>query len=126
MLGFMGQHSPSRSLSKLIFDQTEGNPFFVEEVYRHLAEEGKLFDENGAWLQKGQLDSGSATEKLTSEAQLGWKPHARAGGSTATPRIDMGAAGCLRAQASSACLTLLQWASGRRSRAGGRYRYNRS
>ena len=26
-----------------IFSETEGNPFFVEEVFRHLAEEGKLF-----------------------------------------------------------------------------------
>jgi predicted ATPase len=33
----------------VVFEGTEGNPFFVEEVFRHLAEEGKLFDENGAF-----------------------------------------------------------------------------
>jgi hypothetical protein len=33
----------------MVFEQTEGNPFFVEEVFRHLAEEGKLFDENGVF-----------------------------------------------------------------------------
>ena len=32
-----------------MFKETEGNPFFVEEVYQHLSEEGKLFDESGAW-----------------------------------------------------------------------------
>jgi predicted ATPase len=32
-----------------VFRETEGNPFFVEEVYQHLSEEGKLFDASGAW-----------------------------------------------------------------------------
>ena len=27
-----------------VYDETEGNPFFVEEVFRHLIEEGKLLD----------------------------------------------------------------------------------
>jgi tetratricopeptide (TPR) repeat protein len=40
----------------VIFDQTEGNPFFVEEIYRHLAEEGKLFDQNGIWRQEWCVD----------------------------------------------------------------------
>jgi class 3 adenylate cyclase/tetratricopeptide (TPR) repeat protein len=30
-----------------IYEETEGNPFFVDEVFRHLDEEGKLFDERG-------------------------------------------------------------------------------
>src|SRR5262249_8459128 len=30
---------------------TEGNPFFVEEVFRHLVDEGRLFDKEGAWRQ---------------------------------------------------------------------------
>ena len=64
MLCAMGQHSPPPSLSKLIFDQTEGNPFFVEEVYRHLAEEGKLFDENGAWLQELRADELQVPESI--------------------------------------------------------------
>jgi tetratricopeptide (TPR) repeat protein len=34
-------------LVSLVFDQTQGNPFFVEELYRHLLEEGKLFDTAG-------------------------------------------------------------------------------
>jgi tetratricopeptide (TPR) repeat protein len=34
-------------LVDLVFSETEGNPFFVEEVLRHLEEEGKLFDDKG-------------------------------------------------------------------------------
>lgn len=32
-----------------IYTETEGNPFFVEEVCRSLIEEGKLYRENGRW-----------------------------------------------------------------------------
>jgi hypothetical protein len=35
------------SLASLIFEESQGYPFFVEEVYRHLVEEGKVFDEAG-------------------------------------------------------------------------------
>ncbi|MFT7472826.1 MAG: putative ATPase, partial [Kiritimatiellia bacterium] len=37
-------------LIDLVYTETEGNPFFVEEVFRHLEEEGKLFDENGEFM----------------------------------------------------------------------------
>ncbi len=35
---------PPQVVVDAIFDETEGNPFFVEEVFHHLAEDGKLFD----------------------------------------------------------------------------------
>jgi tetratricopeptide (TPR) repeat protein len=44
--GRAGQ-TPPKELVQLIFSETEGNPFFVEELYRHLDEGGKLFDEDG-------------------------------------------------------------------------------
>ena len=50
MLAVMSGQTPPPSLVRVIFEQTEGNPFFVEEVFRHLAEEGKLFDGSGKWL----------------------------------------------------------------------------
>jgi predicted ATPase len=31
-----------------MFAETQGNPFLVEELYRHLVAEGKMFDETGA------------------------------------------------------------------------------
>jgi predicted ATPase len=44
MLAGMGGSPPPPGLSQAVFKETEGNPFFVEEVYQHLAEEGRLFD----------------------------------------------------------------------------------
>jgi predicted ATPase len=44
--GLSGRQAPA-SLVSLIFDESQGYPFFVEEVYRHLIEEGKVFDQIG-------------------------------------------------------------------------------
>jgi tetratricopeptide (TPR) repeat protein len=41
-----GQQPPAR-LVEAIYTETEGNPFFTEEVFKHLAEEGRLFDADG-------------------------------------------------------------------------------
>jgi serine/threonine protein kinase/tetratricopeptide (TPR) repeat protein len=49
MLTALCAQQPPPSLTRVVFEGTEGNPFFVEEVFRHLAEEGKLFDENGVF-----------------------------------------------------------------------------
>jgi tetratricopeptide (TPR) repeat protein len=49
MLAAMSGQPPPPSLARVVFAETEGNPFFVEEVFRHLAEEGKLFDETSKW-----------------------------------------------------------------------------
>jgi len=59
MLGLLsGQDAPSELIGAVYFE-TEGNPFFVEEVYRYLAEEGRLFDPEGRFrpdLSIGELD----------------------------------------------------------------------
>jgi class 3 adenylate cyclase/tetratricopeptide (TPR) repeat protein len=47
--GLSGREPPER-LVRLIFTETEGVPFFVEEVYRHLTEENRLLDAAGDWL----------------------------------------------------------------------------
>ena len=44
--GMAGQEPPSR-LVEVLYAETEGNPFFTEEVFKHLAEEGRLFDAQG-------------------------------------------------------------------------------
>ena len=49
MLRGMSNQPPPSSLTRVIFQETEGNPFFVEEVFQHLSEDGKLFDAGGAW-----------------------------------------------------------------------------
>ena len=44
MPGAVSDGDPTENLVKTIYDETQGNPFFVEEMYRHLVEEGKVFD----------------------------------------------------------------------------------
>jgi len=56
MLSAMSGQKPPPSLARVIFEETDGNPFFVEEVFRHLAEEGKLFDAEGQWRPGLRVD----------------------------------------------------------------------
>jgi class 3 adenylate cyclase/tetratricopeptide (TPR) repeat protein len=49
MLSKLAGETPPRSLTAAIFRETEGNAFFVEEVFRHLDEEGRLRGEDGSW-----------------------------------------------------------------------------
>jgi len=59
MLRALSGQEPPASLVKAVYRETEGNPFFVEEVFKHLAEEGKLFDAQGRWhsgLSIGELE----------------------------------------------------------------------
>jgi class 3 adenylate cyclase/tetratricopeptide (TPR) repeat protein len=48
LTGLAGQ-APPDALVKVIYSETEGNPFFVEEVFRHLSEEGRLLNEAGGF-----------------------------------------------------------------------------
>jgi tetratricopeptide (TPR) repeat protein len=45
----LGGQPPPQSLVQVIVEKTDGNPFFIEEIYQHLEEDGKLFDGSGAW-----------------------------------------------------------------------------
>ncbi len=59
MLRALSNQEPPQPLVDVVYRETEGNPFFVEEVFQHLAEEGKLFDAKGRWrsdLEVGELD----------------------------------------------------------------------
>ena len=53
-----GRDAPPK-LVNAVYNETEGNCFFVEEVFQHLNEEGKLFDPSGAWrteVEVGEID----------------------------------------------------------------------
>jgi len=50
LLAQLGAPEPPTALVQAIFAETEGNPFFVEEVFQHLREEGRLLDAEGHWL----------------------------------------------------------------------------
>ena len=49
-----GQEAPE-GLVNLVHSETEGVPFFIEEVYRHLAEEQRLTDAAGNWLPQVEI-----------------------------------------------------------------------
>ncbi|PYR27715.1 MAG: hypothetical protein DMF98_05070 [Acidobacteria bacterium] len=49
LLAILGRKEPPAPITRRIFDETGGNPFFVEELFRHLKEEGRLFDPQGGW-----------------------------------------------------------------------------
>ena len=57
LLAKMSGSAPPSGLAKAVFRETEGNPFFIEEVYQHLSEEGKLFDASGAWKADLRVDT---------------------------------------------------------------------
>jgi tetratricopeptide (TPR) repeat protein len=57
LLASLGQPDPPAEIVEVIYRETEGNPFFVQSVYRHLAEEGLLFDAEGGWRTDLDADS---------------------------------------------------------------------
>jgi class 3 adenylate cyclase/DNA-binding SARP family transcriptional activator len=59
MLGALAGQEPPEAIVDLLFKETDGNPFFIEEVFRHFAEEGRLLDSAGRFrsdAEIGQLD----------------------------------------------------------------------
>src|SRR5262249_1463669 len=56
MLAALGAQQPPPSLARVVFEETEGNPFFVEEVFGSLAAQGKLCDEKGAFRSGLRMD----------------------------------------------------------------------
>jgi DNA-binding CsgD family transcriptional regulator len=49
MLAALGRPDPPSSLVDAVYGETEGNPFFVREVFDYLRDEGRLFDAGGGW-----------------------------------------------------------------------------
>ncbi|HEY5638420.1 MAG TPA: protein kinase, partial [Dehalococcoidia bacterium] len=62
MVTAIGQQSASaeqgevaEEFANAIYGETEGNPFFVEEVLKHLVDEGKLYREGGRWAAVSEI-----------------------------------------------------------------------
>jgi tetratricopeptide (TPR) repeat protein len=64
MLNELSRRQPPENLVSAIFEESQGNPFFVEEVYRHLVEEGKVFDEAGQFLAEIKIDEVDVPENV--------------------------------------------------------------
>jgi predicted ATPase len=47
MIEALGGREPPEEIASLIYSETEGNPFFIEELLRHLVEQDQLLDKNG-------------------------------------------------------------------------------
>src|SRR5208282_4573452 len=61
--GLSRGQAPDR-LVNLIFEESQGYPFFIEEVYRHLVEEGKVFDEAGQFRTDIKIDEVDVPENV--------------------------------------------------------------
>jgi tetratricopeptide (TPR) repeat protein len=64
MLHGLGQRQAPESLVDLIFGESQGYPFFVEEVYQHLIEEGKVFDAAGQFRTDLKLDESDVPQNV--------------------------------------------------------------
>lgn len=59
MLAALAGQDPPPEVVTVVYEETEGNAFFVEEVFQHLHEEGRLLDERGRWrrdVRVGEVD----------------------------------------------------------------------
>ena len=64
MLNSLSKGRAPESLVSLIFEESQGYPFFVEEVYRHLVEEGKVFDAAGQFRTDIEIDEIDVPENV--------------------------------------------------------------
>ena len=64
LLANLGRADPPAAIVEVIHRDTEGNPFFVQSVYRHLDEEGLLFDAEGCWRTDLDADSLAVPESV--------------------------------------------------------------
>ncbi len=64
MVESLAGRTPPEAIVEAIFSETEGNPFFVDEVYRHLVEEGKVFDAEGEFRTDLEVDEVDVPESV--------------------------------------------------------------
>jgi tetratricopeptide (TPR) repeat protein len=55
LLAAYGGGDPPAALVESIYQETDGNPFFVGEIFQHLSEEGHLFNDGGTWKDAAAL-----------------------------------------------------------------------
>lgn len=73
LIGGLAGDEPPPALVALIHSESEGNPFFVEEVFLHLRESGKLLDEHGRFRTDVSVEEWEVPEsvRLVIEGRLG-------------------------------------------------------
>ena len=74
------KQAPTTAFRQAIFDRTEGNPFFVEEILRALVERGELAYRDGAWHREKEvadLTIPASVRDAVQQRLLGLEPNAR-------------------------------------------------
>jgi hypothetical protein len=56
LLTDLSGHQPPEPLVNLLLEETQGNPFFLEQIYRQLLDDGKVFDDTGALRSDINID----------------------------------------------------------------------
>lgn len=56
MLKSLANHTPPAAVAHEFFAETAGNPFFVEELFRHLEDENRIYDEAGEFNPKLKVE----------------------------------------------------------------------
>ena len=64
MLKVLGGHKPPSALANQVYDETAGNPFFVEELFRHLVEENRFFDTVGRFRTELNITEGDVPRNV--------------------------------------------------------------
>ena len=64
MLRGLSQREAPETLVNAILEESQGYPFFVEEVYRHLAEGGRLFDTAGQFRTELKIEEDDVPENV--------------------------------------------------------------
>lgn len=64
MLNALSQQQAPENLVSVIFEGSQGNPFFVEELYRHLREDGRLFNSDGQFRTDIMIDEIDVPENV--------------------------------------------------------------
>lgn len=49
-------HAPPDAFVRAIHEETEGNPFFIEEIVRHLVESGAIVHRDGRWTSDRRIE----------------------------------------------------------------------
>lgn len=64
MIQALSGRVPPPTIVEAVYAETEGNPFFVGEVYRHFVEEGRVFDADGEFRTDLEIDELDVPESV--------------------------------------------------------------
>jgi adenylate cyclase len=64
MLAALARNDPPVQVVRRFMEQTGGNPLFVAELFRHLNEEGRLFDTRNRWRRDVEFGTGEVPQPL--------------------------------------------------------------